>query len=95
MRKIFLAAGLMAALMFTLVVSAAAPANFAGAWSLDKSKSQNLNRRLQVQTVSPGRLLRTINRSPSRKRLLVERWPVAARRWRRPRLWWSDGSPKL
>jgi hypothetical protein len=47
MRKIFLAAGLMAALMFTLVVSAAAPANFAGAWSLDKSKSQNLNRRLQ------------------------------------------------
>lgn len=47
MRKIFFAAGLVAALMFTLAVSAAAPTNFAGTWSLDKGKSQNLNRRLQ------------------------------------------------
>lgn len=47
MKKIFSAAGLVAALMFTLAVSAAAPTSFAGAWSLDKSKSQNLNRRLQ------------------------------------------------
>jgi hypothetical protein len=47
MRKILFAAGLMAALIFTLVASAAAPTSFAGTWSLDKSKSQNLNRRLQ------------------------------------------------
>jgi len=47
MKKIFFAAGLTAALMFTLVVNAAAPVNFAGTWTLDKSKSQNLNRRLQ------------------------------------------------
>lgn len=47
MRKIFFAAGLVAALMFTLAVGAAAPTNFAGTWSLDKGKSQNLNRRLQ------------------------------------------------
>lgn len=47
MRKIIFAAGLMAALMMTLVATAAAPTNFAGTWSLDKSKSQNLNRRLQ------------------------------------------------
>jgi len=47
MRKIFFAAGIMAALMFTLVVSAAAPTSFAGTWSLDKSKSQNLSRRQQ------------------------------------------------
>jgi len=47
MRKIFLTAGLVAALMMTLAVSAAAPASFAGTWKLDKSKSQNLNRRQQ------------------------------------------------
>ena len=47
MRKIFFAAGLVAALMFTLVVTAAPPPSFAGTWSLDKSKSQNLNRRQQ------------------------------------------------
>lgn len=38
---------MMAALIFTLAASAAAPASFAGSWSLDKSKSQNLNRRQQ------------------------------------------------
>ena len=47
MRKIFFAAGMVAALMFTLAVSAAAPTNFAGTWSLDKGKSQNLSRRQQ------------------------------------------------
>jgi hypothetical protein len=48
MRKMILTAGLAAALIFTLVASAAAPAaNFGGAWTLDKAKSQNLNRRMQ------------------------------------------------
>ncbi len=48
MRKAFLIIGLAAA--FTLAVlaaSAAAPANFAGSWSLDKSKSQGLSQRMQ------------------------------------------------
>lgn len=47
MRKILFTAGLVAALMFTLAVSAAPPANFGGTWSLDKGKSKDLNRRLQ------------------------------------------------
>ena len=47
MRKIIGALGLSSALIFTLVVNAAAPANFAGTWTLDKSKSQGLNRRQQ------------------------------------------------
>jgi hypothetical protein len=33
--------------MFTLAVHAAAPANFAGTWTLDKSKSQGLSERMQ------------------------------------------------
>lgn len=48
MRKILFAGGLTAALMFTLVVSAAVPAaNFGGTWTLDKSKSENLGRGMQ------------------------------------------------
>jgi hypothetical protein len=46
MRKIIGALSLSSALIFTLAVHAAAP-NFAGTWTLDKSKSQGLNPRLQ------------------------------------------------
>jgi hypothetical protein len=35
------------ALVFALAVHAAAPANFAGTWMLDKSKSQGLSQRMQ------------------------------------------------
>jgi hypothetical protein len=38
---------MMGALVIALAVHAAAPANFAGTWTLDKSKSQGLNQRLQ------------------------------------------------
>jgi hypothetical protein len=37
----------MSALVLTLAVHAAAPANFGGTWTLDKSKSQGLNPRQQ------------------------------------------------
>jgi len=37
----------MSALVIALAVHAAAPANFAGTWTLDKSKSQGLNPRMQ------------------------------------------------
>lgn len=47
MRKLIGALSLSSALIFTLVVQAAAPANFAGTWNLDKAKSQGLNPRLQ------------------------------------------------
>jgi hypothetical protein len=47
MRKMISALGVSSALIFTLAVHAAAPANFAGTWTLDKSKSQGLNQRLQ------------------------------------------------
>lgn len=47
MRKILSALAISSALIFTLAVHAAAPANFAGTWKLDKSKSQGLNPRLQ------------------------------------------------
>jgi hypothetical protein len=47
MRKILGALSLSSALIFALAVHAAAPANFAGTWTLDKSKSQGLNRRMQ------------------------------------------------
>lgn len=46
MRKLFFAFGLTSALVFALAAHAAAP-NFAGTWTLDKSKSQGLNQRLQ------------------------------------------------
>src|SRR5262245_16013079 len=47
MRKLFCALTLMSALVFALAVHAAAPANFAGTWTLDKSKSQGLSGRMQ------------------------------------------------
>src|SRR3954454_4323122 len=46
MRKLVYAFGLTSALVFALAAHAAAP-NFAGTWTLDKSKSQGLNQRLQ------------------------------------------------
>ena len=46
MRKLLYAFGLTSALVFGLAAHAAAP-NFAGTWTLDKSKSQGLNQRIQ------------------------------------------------
>jgi hypothetical protein len=45
MRKVFLIAGLMIAFAVAVVASSAA-ANFGGAWSLDKTKSQGLSPRM-------------------------------------------------
>ncbi|HEY2962588.1 MAG TPA: hypothetical protein VGJ37_09255 [Pyrinomonadaceae bacterium] len=47
MRKLLCALSLMSALVIALAVHAAAPANFAGTWTLDKSKSQGLSGRMQ------------------------------------------------
>ena len=48
MRRLFLIAGLMTALGLAVVAASAfAPANFAGTWSLDKTKSQGLSQRMQ------------------------------------------------
>src|SRR2546430_1450193 len=47
MRKIFFAISLLGALTLVLAASAAAPANFAGTWNLDKAKSQGLSQRMQ------------------------------------------------
>lgn len=47
MRKLLCALSVMSVLVITLAVHAAAPANFAGTWTLDKSKSQGLNPRQQ------------------------------------------------
>jgi hypothetical protein len=48
MRKLLCALTVTSALLFALAVQAAAPpANFAGTWTLDKSKSQGLNPRQQ------------------------------------------------
>jgi hypothetical protein len=46
MRKLLYAFGLTSALVFAMAAQAAAP-NFAGTWTLDKSKSQGLSQRLQ------------------------------------------------
>lgn len=46
MRKLLFAFGLTSALVFALAAHAAAP-NFAGTWSLDKSKSQGLSPRME------------------------------------------------
>jgi hypothetical protein len=46
MRKLLYAFGLTSALVFALAAHAAAP-NFAGTWTLDKSKSQGLSHRVQ------------------------------------------------
>ena len=47
MKKLFSALTVTSALLFALAVHAAPPANFAGTWTLDKSKSQGLNPRQQ------------------------------------------------
>jgi hypothetical protein len=47
MRKLLCALSLMSALVVALAVHAAAPASFAGTWTLDKSKSQGLSQRQQ------------------------------------------------
>src|SRR6266851_9464397 len=47
MRKIICALSVLGTLIFALAVSAAAPVNFAGTWTLDKSKSQGLSPRVQ------------------------------------------------
>ena len=48
MRKLLYAFGLTSALVFALAAHAAAPPpNFAGTWTLDKSKSQGLSQRMQ------------------------------------------------
>lgn len=47
MRRIICALSLTSAFIFTLVVQAAAPVNFAGTWNLDKAKSQGLSQRMQ------------------------------------------------
>src|ERR1044071_10192123 len=46
MRKLLCALCVMSALVIAVAVHAAAP-NFAGTWTLDKSKSQGLNPRMQ------------------------------------------------
>ena len=50
MRKSIPALALLAACAFVLVVNAAPPANFAGSWVLDKSKTQNLPRQWENAT---------------------------------------------
>lgn len=48
MRRLFLISGLIAAFgLAVLAAGAAAPANFAGTWNLDKTKSQGLDPRMQ------------------------------------------------
>ncbi len=47
MRKLLCALTVMSALVIAVAVQAAAPANFAGTWTLDKSKSQGLSPRMQ------------------------------------------------
>src|SRR3982751_5701552 len=47
MKKIVLTLSLMAAMVFAIAVSRAAPANFAGTWTLDKTKSTGLDQRMQ------------------------------------------------
>jgi hypothetical protein len=47
MKKTVLTISILGAMIFALAVSAAAPANFAGTWTLDKSKSQGLDGRMQ------------------------------------------------
>ena len=47
MRKILFTISLLGVMTLALAVSAAAPANFAGTWELDKTKSQGLSRGMQ------------------------------------------------
>src|SRR3977135_4287440 len=48
MRKLVLTISVLGAMLFALAVNAAAPANFAGTWTLDKAKSQGLGRGMQA-----------------------------------------------
>ncbi len=47
MKRLFLIAGLMAAFLLVVVAASAQKASFAGAWGLDKAKSQGLSQRMQ------------------------------------------------
>src|SRR5438270_5750659 len=47
MKRLFLIAGLATAFLLIVVAASAQKASFAGAWSLDKSKSQGLSQRMQ------------------------------------------------
>jgi hypothetical protein len=47
MKRLFLIAGLMTAFGLAVLAASAASASFAGAWSLDKTKSQGLDPRMQ------------------------------------------------
>src|ERR1043166_2557971 len=47
MKRIVLIAGLATAFLLLVVAASAQKANFAGTWTLDKSKSQGLNQRMQ------------------------------------------------
>jgi hypothetical protein len=47
MKRLFLTAGLMAAIALAIVASSMAAANFGGTWVLDKTKSQGLSPRMQ------------------------------------------------
>jgi len=47
MKRLFLIAGLMTAFGLAVLAASAASANFAGTWSLDKTKSQGLSQRMQ------------------------------------------------
>ncbi|MDQ2856269.1 MAG: hypothetical protein M3R68_08070 [Acidobacteriota bacterium] len=47
MKKLGLTISIVGAMIFAIAVSAAAPANFAGTWTLDKGKSKGLDGRMQ------------------------------------------------
>jgi hypothetical protein len=47
MKKTFLTLGILGAMIFAAVASAAAPTSFAGTWTLDKTKSTGLDPRMQ------------------------------------------------
>ena len=47
MKRLFLIAGLTTAFLLIVVAASAQKANFGGTWTLDKSKSQGLNQRIQ------------------------------------------------
>jgi hypothetical protein len=47
MKRLFLTAGVAAALLLTAVAANAQKGNYAGTWSLDKAKSQGLSQRMQ------------------------------------------------
>src|ERR1043165_7489522 len=77
MRKLIYAFGLTSALVFALAAHAAAP-NFAGTWTLDKSKSQGLNQRWQNADSVTMNITQTDKDNPGGKK-------VAG--------WWGSGWP--